>query len=432
MLLSQAVAGKAAPADRHADGRGAGEGARGGDRPPGLEARERDGTEDGLVKILDFGLAKLTQPDDSGGSATIAPTVSGATEEGIILGTVGYMSPEQAMGGIGRLSVGPVLVRLDPLRDGDRATGLPACFGAADAGGDHPGRAGADRSSSTQEFRRRCGGSSSGASPRRPRSRYASTEDSACDLATLRDRLSEVTGAMQATSAGDPGRGVGGGFPRRPPRRFFWLSESSAGDFVSATTSGRTPLPGPGSLGSRIGRARRRMLPFRQTASSWLSFRPGRSFDAWVRQVGGDEFLNLSKGQFPELYFDRIRSIGFSGTMACMAPATSWARAGTSATMAPVHDRRIPAPFCRTPSIAWSPDRTRIVYHDGRGGIRSSLPIATARTRGKSSRTSQVSTITTSMVSRRPFRLLRARTDGTISHGHLADPVGGWNGRAPH
>src|SRR5215213_6564737 len=52
-------------------------------------------TEDDRVKILDFGLAKLTQPDQSGAEATLAPTVSGGTEEGIILGTVGYMSPEQ-------------------------------------------------------------------------------------------------------------------------------------------------------------------------------------------------------------------------------------------------------------------------------------------------------------------------------------------------
>src|SRR2546428_6203531 len=56
-------------------------------------------TEDGLVKILDFGLAKLTQPEGSDSGRTQAPTVSGATEEGVILGTVGYMSPEQATGG---------------------------------------------------------------------------------------------------------------------------------------------------------------------------------------------------------------------------------------------------------------------------------------------------------------------------------------------
>jgi serine/threonine protein kinase len=53
-------------------------------------------TEEGRVKILDFGLARL-EPDgsDEGGSAL--PTVS-RTEPGTVLGTVGYMSPEQVRG----------------------------------------------------------------------------------------------------------------------------------------------------------------------------------------------------------------------------------------------------------------------------------------------------------------------------------------------
>jgi eukaryotic-like serine/threonine-protein kinase len=53
-------------------------------------------TKDGRVKILDFGLAKLTQPE--GGSHTSLPTLTHATEAGAVMGTAGYMSPEQVRG----------------------------------------------------------------------------------------------------------------------------------------------------------------------------------------------------------------------------------------------------------------------------------------------------------------------------------------------
>ncbi|HEY3203865.1 MAG TPA: protein kinase, partial [Thermoanaerobaculia bacterium] len=55
-------------------------------------------TEDERVKILDFGLAKLTQPETGGAGATRAPTLTGGTEPGIVMGTLGYMSPEQVRG----------------------------------------------------------------------------------------------------------------------------------------------------------------------------------------------------------------------------------------------------------------------------------------------------------------------------------------------
>ena len=55
-------------------------------------------TTDGRVKILDFGLAKLTgvAGDDAGQSA--APTMAQPTLPGTVLGTVGYMAPEQVRG----------------------------------------------------------------------------------------------------------------------------------------------------------------------------------------------------------------------------------------------------------------------------------------------------------------------------------------------
>ena len=52
-------------------------------------------TNDGRMKILDFGLAKLTRPEDTSGDA---PTQQIATDAGTVMGTVGYMAPEQVRG----------------------------------------------------------------------------------------------------------------------------------------------------------------------------------------------------------------------------------------------------------------------------------------------------------------------------------------------
>jgi len=54
-------------------------------------------TKDGRVKILDFGLAKL-RPPQPGVVDTGAPTQKRLTDPGVLMGTVGYMSPEQVRG----------------------------------------------------------------------------------------------------------------------------------------------------------------------------------------------------------------------------------------------------------------------------------------------------------------------------------------------
>ena len=55
-------------------------------------------TARGQVKVLDFGLAKFLQPPSGQASLDSALTIGEDTMAGTVLGTVSYMSPEQALG----------------------------------------------------------------------------------------------------------------------------------------------------------------------------------------------------------------------------------------------------------------------------------------------------------------------------------------------
>lgn len=159
-------------------------------------------TKDGLVKVLDFGLAKLTQPEAQAGQETQAPTVTQATEAGIVMGTVAYMSPEQASGH-------PLDYRSDQFSFGsllyEMATGERAFTGKtkpeilAAIIRDEPKPIGAVNPGVPLPLRwviERC-------LAKEPNGRYASTEDLAREIATVRDHVSQIS-SVEASLPGAP------------------------------------------------------------------------------------------------------------------------------------------------------------------------------------------------------------------------------------
>ncbi|MGH9366530.1 MAG: protein kinase domain-containing protein [Thermoanaerobaculia bacterium] len=74
-------------------------------------------TEDGRVKILDFGLAKLIQPEATGQQQTSIPTASQGTEPGVVMGTARLHVARAGQGPAGRPPLRHFLLRRDPLRD---------------------------------------------------------------------------------------------------------------------------------------------------------------------------------------------------------------------------------------------------------------------------------------------------------------------------
>ena len=77
------------------------------------------------MKVLDFGLAKAASGTRHRGDLTQSPTLTGGgTQEGVILGTAAYMSPEQASGRPADKRADMWAFGVRALRDARRPTGV--------------------------------------------------------------------------------------------------------------------------------------------------------------------------------------------------------------------------------------------------------------------------------------------------------------------
>jgi serine/threonine protein kinase len=163
-------------------------------------------TGDGLVKILDFGLAKLTRPEVDSGETTPGSTVSAATRPGIALGTVSYMSPEQASGHpvdfrSDQFSLGSILYEMATGRPVFKRQTTPQTLAAIIE--DEPEGIGVAAPKTPAPLRwviSRC-------LAKEAKGRYASTEDLARELSDLRDHISDLSsGSGVAIEAARPRR----------------------------------------------------------------------------------------------------------------------------------------------------------------------------------------------------------------------------------
>jgi len=310
-------------------------------------------TNDGRIKILDFGIAKLTRPSDDGAQNTGLPTETGA---GMVVGTAGYMSPEQVRGDVvdarsDLFSFGTILYEMLTGRAPfNRETAVETM--AAILKEDPPRLLSTDISPALTRIVSRC-------LEKTREMRFQSARDLAFGLEMLSD-----TAATAASSTGPTPRhwrtalGVAVVVLSLVIALASWVTRRAVlppveNPLANAQFTRFTDWDGTES-GAEISPDGRFV--------AFLADRDGE-FDVWLSQVDTGDFNNLTTNVAPLSPLGRIlRSFGFSGDGAEIWFSVS-GDAGLPKMLMPLMggaSRAFLGKGNNAPS--WSPDGTRLVY----------------------------------------------------------------------
>ena len=312
----------------------------------------------GAIKVLDFGLAKVfaaEDPRDDGSNSPAGPAQH--SRDGLIAGTMGYMSPEQSRGR-------PVDKRTDVWAFGcvlyQMLTGHASFAGAtppdtvAAVQQREPdwSQLPADTPASVRRLIRRC-----------------LEKDPKRRLRDIGDARLEIEEALGPTSERDQ--------PVSPRVKIAWwvvalgVAALAAGVFATwqlarSAYSWRNPLESAAVVNLTDFSASAEQHAAISRDGKFVAFLSDRegTLDVWVSQLGTDKIYNLTKGSIRDLRNPATRTLGFSPDGFSVALWTRKPNGSVDAGWVVPTMGGAPQPYLKSISeLDWSPDGTRIVYH---------------------------------------------------------------------